>query len=142
MTSGGTLSFDGKPSGAMRGQGLRLQSQARISASALWRALRCATSTGMPALLGAITGNGDFGWAALGGFEATLADAGGAYQARFTAMGLLSIGGGCGLFLGMMSQHQTSGQPIRVLWHCNRCNQSLWRTYATESVRERRTRFH
>ena len=42
----------------------------------------------------------------------------------------------------MTVRHQTSGQPMRILWHCERCNQSLWRTYATESVRERRTRFH
>ncbi len=43
---------------------------------------------------------------------------------------------------GMTVHHRTSGQPIRVLWHCDPCNQTLWRTYATESVRERRPRFH
>ena len=42
----------------------------------------------------------------------------------------------------MTSKHQTSGQPMRILWHCHRCNQSFWRSYATESVRERRQRFH
>ncbi len=42
----------------------------------------------------------------------------------------------------MTIRHQTSGQPMRILWHCEQCHQSLWRTYATESVRERRTRFH
>ena len=42
----------------------------------------------------------------------------------------------------MAVHHQTSGQPVRVLWHCERCNQSLWRTYANESVRERRVRYH
>jgi hypothetical protein len=75
----------------------------RISSAALWRALRCATATSVPALIGALTGNGDFGWAALGGFEAVFADLGGSYQARFTAMGLLSVGGAAGLFLGMIS---------------------------------------
>jgi len=48
----------------------------RVSSSALWRALRCSTSTGVPALLGALTGNASFGWAALGGFEVTIADLG------------------------------------------------------------------
>jgi hypothetical protein len=42
----------------------------------------------------------------------------------------------------MTNKHQTSGQPMRILWYCKRCNQSLWRSYATESVRERRHRFH
>ncbi|HLH32232.1 MAG TPA: KTSC domain-containing protein [Terriglobia bacterium] len=42
----------------------------------------------------------------------------------------------------MVNKHQTSGRPMRILWHCNRCNQSFWRSYATESVRERRPRFH
>jgi uncharacterized membrane protein YccC len=77
--------------------------QTAVSTAAIWRAVRCATSTGIPALLGAATGNGDFGWAALGGFEATLADLGGSYRARFTAMGLLSVAGASGLFLGMVS---------------------------------------
>jgi uncharacterized membrane protein YccC len=77
--------------------------QPAVSSAAVWRAVRCATSTGIPALLGTATGNGDFGWAALGGFEATLADLGGSYRARFTAMGLLSLAGACGLFLGMIS---------------------------------------
>ena len=42
----------------------------------------------------------------------------------------------------MINKHQTSGQTMRILWHCNRCNQSFWRSYATQSVRERRPRFH
>ncbi len=92
----------GKPSVDKAEPNARRVFQSRVSSAALWRALRCATSTGFPALLGALTGNNYFGWAALGGFEATLADLGGSYQARFTAMGLLSIGGAFGLFLGMM----------------------------------------
>ena len=90
---------------------------ARISSAAIWRALRCATSTAVPAMLGAVTGNHEFGWAALGGFEATLADLGGSYQARFTAMGLLSIGGAFGLFLGMISgSHLWSVLLCTVVW--------------------------
>ena len=42
----------------------------------------------------------------------------------------------------MTERHRTSGKPMRILWHCSRCNQSLWRSYANESVRERKSRFH
>jgi uncharacterized membrane protein YccC len=91
--------------------------QARLSPASLWRALRCATSTGVPALLGALTGNNDLGWASLGGFEATIADLGGSYQVRFTAMGLLSVGGALGLFLGMVSgSHLWSVFLCTVIW--------------------------
>lgn len=38
----------------------------------------------------------------------------------------------------MTEQHRTSGGILRILWKCVPCNQSLWRTYANESVRERR----
>jgi len=38
----------------------------------------------------------------------------------------------------MTEQHRTTGGTLRVLWKCLPCNQSLWRTYATESVRERK----
>ena len=40
----------------------------------------------------------------------------------------------------MTEMHKTSGGTIRVLWHCDKCNQSLWRTYQRESIRERRRR--
>ena len=42
----------------------------------------------------------------------------------------------------MTITHQTMGKPTRVLWHCERCNQSLWLTYSSESVRDRKTRWH
>ncbi len=107
----------GKPSVDKAEPNARRVFQNRVSSAALWRALRCATSTGFPALLGALTGNNYFGWAALGGFEATLADLGGSYQARFTAMGLLSIGGAFGLFLGMMcSGHLWLVFLCTVIW--------------------------
>jgi KTSC domain-containing protein len=38
----------------------------------------------------------------------------------------------------MTEQHRTTGGILRVLWKCVPCNQSLWRTYANESVRQRR----
>ena len=38
----------------------------------------------------------------------------------------------------MTELHKTSGRTIRVLWQCSPCNQSAWKTYVHESVRERR----
>jgi hypothetical protein len=56
-------------------------------------------------------------WLALGGFEATLPDLGGSYQARSAAMGLLSIGGAFGLFVGMISgSHLWSVLLCTVVW--------------------------
>lgn len=42
----------------------------------------------------------------------------------------------------MVEQHRTTVGALRILWHCDRCNQSFWRNYRTESVRERRHRWH
>jgi hypothetical protein len=38
----------------------------------------------------------------------------------------------------MTEQHRTTGGTLRILWNCGPCHQSLWKTYATESMRERR----
>jgi hypothetical protein len=38
----------------------------------------------------------------------------------------------------MTEQHRTTGGTLRILWKCAPCHQSLWKTYAQESVRERR----
>ena len=40
----------------------------------------------------------------------------------------------------MTIQHRTTGGVLRILWKCEPCNQSLWRSYPTESVRERKER--
>ena len=40
----------------------------------------------------------------------------------------------------MTEQHRTTGGTLRVLWNCAPCHQSLWRTYAHESLREGRKR--
>jgi ribosomal protein L37AE/L43A len=37
----------------------------------------------------------------------------------------------------MTIQHRTTGVTLRILWKCEPCNQSLWRSYPTQSVRER-----
>jgi len=42
----------------------------------------------------------------------------------------------------MVEQHRTTVGALRVLWHCEPCNQSLWRNYRTDSVRERKQRWH
>jgi hypothetical protein len=42
----------------------------------------------------------------------------------------------------MTEQHRTTGGTHRILWHCSRCNQSLWRTYSSESAGERKPRWH
>lgn len=38
----------------------------------------------------------------------------------------------------MTEQHRSSGGMLRILWKCEPCHQSYWKTYATQSVRERR----
>ena len=38
----------------------------------------------------------------------------------------------------MSALHRTSGEILRILWKCIPCHQALWKTYATESVRERK----
>jgi hypothetical protein len=42
----------------------------------------------------------------------------------------------------MVEQHRTTVGALRILWNCERCNQSFWRSYRTESVRERKARWH
>ena len=39
----------------------------------------------------------------------------------------------------MTEQHRTTGGILRILWNCAPCHQSLWKTYAKESVREKKT---
>jgi hypothetical protein len=38
----------------------------------------------------------------------------------------------------MTEQHRTTGGVLRILWKCVPCGQSLWRTYAEHSVRDRK----
>jgi hypothetical protein len=38
----------------------------------------------------------------------------------------------------MSEQHRTTGGTLRILWACAPCHQSFWKTYARESVREKR----
>jgi ribosomal protein L37AE/L43A len=41
----------------------------------------------------------------------------------------------------MTERHKTAKEPpARVLWNCDTCKHSFWRSYGVESVRERRSR--
>jgi uncharacterized membrane protein YccC len=68
-----------------------------------FRGLRAAVALCTPLVIGDFTGFQDLGWAALGGFEATLADTGGPYRTRLASLATLSIGGAAGLFLGSVA---------------------------------------
>src|SRR5450631_4861848 len=67
------------------------------------RGLRAAVALSVPLVLGDVLGIPNLGWAALGGFEAILADTGGPYRARLGSLATLSLGGSAGLFLGCIA---------------------------------------
>jgi uncharacterized membrane protein YccC len=64
------------------------------------RGLRAAVALCTPLVAGELAGFHNMGWAALGGFEAILADTGGPYRSRLSSLATLSFGGAAGLFLG------------------------------------------
>ena len=68
-----------------------------------FRGLRAAVALCTPLVIGDLAGLPILGWAALGGFEATLADTGGPYRSRLAGLATLSIGGAAGLFLGCIA---------------------------------------
>lgn len=68
-----------------------------------FRGLRAAVALCTPLLIGDLAGLPLLGWAALGGFEAILADTGGPYRSRLASLATLSIGGSAGLFLGCIA---------------------------------------
>jgi len=51
-----------------------------------FRGLRAAIALCTPLVIGDLAGLPILGWAALGGFEATLADTGGPYRSRFAGL--------------------------------------------------------
>jgi len=67
------------------------------------RGLRAAVALCTPLVVGELAGFHSMGWAALGGFEAILADTGGPYRSRLSSLATLSFGGAIGLFLGCIS---------------------------------------
>jgi len=67
-----------------------------------FRGLRAAVALTVPMALGDLAGIPNLGWAALGGFEAIVADSGGPYRTRLGSLLTLGLGGAAGLFLGAM----------------------------------------
>jgi uncharacterized membrane protein YccC len=82
-----------------------------------FRGLRAAVALCAPLVLGEIAGIPSLGWAALGGFEAIVADRGGPYRARMGSLVTLSLGGAVGLFLGSLAGGRLSwALPMTMLW--------------------------
>jgi uncharacterized membrane protein YccC len=68
-----------------------------------FRGLRAAVALCGPIVIGELAHLPNFGWAALGGIEAIIADTGGPYRSRLSSLATLSFGGAIGLFLGCMA---------------------------------------
>lgn len=82
-----------------------------------FRGLRAATALCAPMVLGDLAGIPNLGWAALGGFEAIVADRGGPYRTRLSSLVTLSLGGAVGLFLGSLAGGSLNwALPVTVLW--------------------------
>ena len=81
------------------------------------RGLRAGVALCAPLVLGDLAGIPNMGWAALGGFEAILADAGGPYRSRMASLATLSLGGAAGLFLGSVTGgHLVWALPTTILF--------------------------
>ena len=82
-----------------------------------FRGLRAATALCTPMVLGDLAGIPNLGWAALGGFEAIIADTGGPYRTRMRSLVTLSLGGAAGMMLGsMVGGNLWLALPCTVLW--------------------------
>lgn len=82
-----------------------------------FRGLRAAVALCAPLVLGDLAGIPNLGWAALGGFEAIIADTGGPYRARMSSLATLSLGGAAGLFLGSLTGTSLHwALPVTVLF--------------------------
>lgn len=66
------------------------------------RGLRAGVALCVPLIAADVTGFAALGWAALGGFEAVISDAGGPYRSRMARLGVLSLGGGFACALGTL----------------------------------------
>jgi uncharacterized membrane protein YccC len=98
-------------------KGLRFQALALVRQMDWFRGLRAAVALCAPLVLGDLTGIPNLGWAALGGFEAIIADTGGPYRIRMSSLATLSLGGAAGLFLGSLTGASLHwALPVTVLW--------------------------
>jgi uncharacterized membrane protein YccC len=84
-------------------RGTREKTVALIRQMDWFRGLRAAVALCGPIVIGEVAGLPNFGWAALGGIEAIIADTGGPYRSRLASLATLSLGGAAGLFLGSIA---------------------------------------
>ena len=91
------------PTSAPTWSSLRTRTAALARQMDWFRGLRAAVALCAPLVLGDLAGIPNLGWAALGGFEAILADTGGPYRSRMASLATLSLGGAAGLFLGSIT---------------------------------------
>ncbi len=97
--------------------GLRARTFAVLRQMDWFRGLRAATALCAPLVLGDLAGISNMGWAALGGFEAIVADTGGPYRTRMSSLVTLSLGGAAGLFVGaVVGDNLYWALPVTVLW--------------------------
>jgi uncharacterized membrane protein YccC len=95
----------------------RAQALALVRQMDWFRGLRAAVALCAPLVLGDLAGIPNMGWAALGGFEAIIADTGGPYRTRMSSLATLSLGGAAGLFLGSLAGESLGwAVPVTVLW--------------------------
>lgn len=95
----------------------RAQTLALVRQMDWFRGLRAAVALCAPLVLGDLAGIPNMGWAALGGFEAIIADTGGPYRTRMSSLATLSLGGAAGLFLGsLVGGNLGWALPVTVVW--------------------------
>ncbi|MGB8260782.1 MAG: hypothetical protein WCE75_10550, partial [Terracidiphilus sp.] len=81
------------------------------------RGLRAGVALCAPLVLGDLAHLPGLGWAALGGFEAILADQGGPYRQRLESLAMLSLGGATGLFIGsLVGASLAWALPVTLFW--------------------------
>ena len=82
-----------------------------------FRGVRAAVALTAPMVLGDLASIPNMSWAALGGFEAIVADNGGPYRSRLSSLLTLIFGGGLGLFCGaLIGGHPWYSIPFTLLF--------------------------
>lgn len=80
-----------------------------------YRGLRAAIALCVPMVLGDLLGLPNLGWAALGGYEAIISDAGGPYRLRLGAISTVALGGALGLAVGTLAGNSLAwALPVTV----------------------------
>jgi uncharacterized membrane protein YccC len=82
-----------------------------------YRGLRAAIALCVPLVLGDLLQQPALGWAALGGFEAIISDAGGPYRIRLGAISTVALGGALGLTVGTLAGNSLVwALPVTILF--------------------------